>query len=119
MLGLEWRRVDLQSGLIHLEAEHTKTSKRKAIPINENARSAIMCRLRYRSDHCPDSKWVFNNSEGERINSVTRSFKTACRNAKINNFRIHDMRHTCAAWLVSDGVGMPEVRDCSVMQQSL
>ena len=21
------------------------------------------------------------------------------------------MRHTCAAWLVSDGVGMPEVRD--------
>ncbi len=27
------------------------------------------------------------------------------------NFRIHDLRHTCAAWLVSAGVPLSEVRD--------
>jgi integrase len=25
--------------------------------------------------------------------------------------RVHDLRHTCAAWLVSAGVPLPEVRD--------
>jgi hypothetical protein len=29
----------------------------------------------------------------------------------IEGFRIHDLRHTCAAWLVSAGVPLPEVRD--------
>ena len=27
------------------------------------------------------------------------------------DFRIHDLRHTCAAWLVSAGGALPEVRD--------
>ena len=43
--------------------------------------------------------------------SVKRSFTTACRQANIENFRIHDMRHTCAAWLVTAGISLPEVRD--------
>ncbi len=29
----------------------------------------------------------------------------------IADFRIHDLRHTCAAWLVSAGVPLTEVRD--------
>ena len=36
---------------------------------------------------------------------------TACRRAGIKDFRIHDLRHTCAAWLVSMGVPLTEVRD--------
>ncbi|MEW6037759.1 MAG: tyrosine-type recombinase/integrase [Pseudomonadota bacterium] len=29
----------------------------------------------------------------------------------MSDFRIHDLRHTCAAWLVSAGVALAEVRD--------
>ncbi len=29
----------------------------------------------------------------------------------IADFRIHDLRHTCAAWLVSAGAPLSEVRD--------
>ena len=43
--------------------------------------------------------------------SVRRSYATACRRAEIANFHIHDLRHTCAAWLVSNGVTLAEIRD--------
>jgi integrase len=111
MLGLEWRRVDLQAGLIHLEAAHTKAGKRRAVPINAVAREAVMDRKRFRAQHCPASPWVFCDKEGGRVQSVKRSFATACRKAGIEDFRIHDLRHTCAAWLVSAGVPLTEVRD--------
>ncbi len=111
ILGLEWRRVDMGNGLIWLEAEHTKTARRRTIPLNDNARTALLSRLNWRARHCPDSPWVFCDSRGRRIASVKKSFETACRRAGIDDFRIHDLRHTCAAWLVTAGIPLAEVRD--------
>jgi integrase len=111
MLGLEWARIDFSSNLIHLGEEHTKTSKRRSVPLNEVARQALLSRANFRAEHCPDSPWVFTNQLGYRINDMKRSFGTACRRSGIDNFRIHDMRHTCAAWLVSAGAKLDEVRD--------
>ena len=111
LLGLEWDRVDLRESLIWLEASHTKIAKRRSVPLNHYAREAIINRARFRAEHCPDSKWVFANSRGERVRDVKKSFATACKRAGISNFRMHDMRHTCAAWLVSSGVSLIEVRD--------
>ena len=70
-----------------------------------------MRRARFRAQYCPASPWVFAHKDGNRIVDVKRSFKTACRGADIEDFRIHDLRHTCAAWLVSAGVALTEVRD--------
>lgn len=111
LLGLEWRRVDLQAGLIHLEADHTKAGKRRSVPMNAVAREAIMARLRFRAQHAPDSPWVFCDTGGRRIADVKHSFATARKAAGIEDFHIHDLRHTCAAWLVSAGVPLTEVRD--------
>ena len=36
---------------------------------------------------------------------------TASKRAGISDFRIHDMRYSCAAWLVLSGVSLIEVRD--------
>jgi integrase len=111
MLGLEWRRVDLHARLIHLEAEHTKTSRRRSVPLNDEAYNAILEASRFRAQHCPDSQWVFCARKGEKIGSVKKAFWRACQQAGISDFRIHDLRHTCAAWLVSAGVPLTEVRD--------
>ncbi len=111
ILGLEWRRVDLSNGLIWLEAEHTKTARRRTIPINAGAKTALLSRLNWRARHCQDSPWVFCDQTGRRIASVKKSFETACKRAGIEDFRIHDLRHTCAAWLVTAGVPLAEVRD--------
>lgn len=111
MLGLEWRRVDLHAGLLYLEGVHTKAGKRRTVPLNAIAREAIMIRTKFRAEHCPGSPWVFSNDTGEHIACIKRSFATACRKAGISDFRFHDLRHTCAAWLVQLGVPLTQVRD--------
>ena len=40
-----------------------------------------------------------------------RSFDSAVRRAGLMDFHIHDLRHTCTAWLVNAGAPMPEIRD--------
>lgn len=64
MLGLEWKRVDLEVGLIHLEAMHTKAGRRRSVPLNDTARSVFLNRARWRAENCPASPWVFCDREG-------------------------------------------------------
>jgi len=111
LLKLEWQRVDLEAELIYLEGTHTKSGRRRSIPLNREAQAALENRAQFRAQHCPDSRWVFCHKDGARIVSIKTSFTTARRNAGIEDFRIHDLRHTCAAWLVSAGVPLTEVRD--------
>ncbi|EIC19495.1 tyrosine-type recombinase/integrase [Thiorhodovibrio frisius] len=111
MLGLEWSRVDLEKRQILLEGSHTKTAKRRSVPLNKVAFQAILNRQAFCLEHCPESPWVFCNSQGERICSVKKSFASACRRAGITNFRIHDLRHTCATWLTTARVATAEIRD--------
>ena len=79
--------------------------------MNQTSQRVLDQRLAWRNQHCPDSPWVFCRRDGSRIAAVKRSFATATRRTGIKDFRIHDLRHTCAAWLVSAGVALPEVRD--------
>lgn len=113
MLELEWRRVDLRENLVYLEAHNhnQKNGKHGSVPLNTEARTAILSRARFRAEHCPSSPWVFCDEEGNRIKAVKRSFGTACKRAGIENFHIHDLRHTCATWLVQSGVSIREVAE--------
>lgn len=111
LLGLDWRRIDLKAGLIHLDSGHTKTGKRRAVPVNDEARAALLSRLRFRAEHCSASPWVFCDKDGSRLANVRKGFESACRRGGIEDFHIHDLRHTCAAWLVSEGAQLAAVRD--------
>jgi len=111
LLGLEWSRVDFDERVIRLEGTHTKTGTRRAVPINAEALRALQSRLAFQVKHCPRSQWVFAHATGERIGDIKHGFKTACERSGIVDFRIHDLRHTCAAWLVQAGAALAEVRD--------
>lgn len=111
MLKLEWHRVNMDARRIHLEGEHTKSGKRRFIPLNESATAALRGRLAFRMEHCPRSPWVFSWPDGSRVRRLWEQFQTAKKRAGIEDFRIHDLRHTFASWLVSAGVPLTEVRD--------
>lgn len=111
LLGLEWSRVNLHDRHIRLDGNHTKSGKRRFVPLAEEARQALLNRARFRAEHCPASPWVFAHKDGSRIEAVHHGFSSLCKRAGITDFRIHDLRHTCASWLVSAGIPLREVQE--------
>ena len=104
LLGLEWSRVDLKANVLHLGSEHTKAGKVRLVPLNSDAREALINRFRFRASRCPDSPWVFCGNDGKRLGGVKSSFRRACDTAGLVGFRFHDLRHTCGSWLAQAGV---------------
>jgi integrase len=111
LLNLQWSRVDLSANLILLGEQDAKTARRRSVPLNTEARAALLNLARFRAMYCPDTPWVFAHKDGGHQAAVRSAFKIALRNAGIKDFRIHDLRHTCASWLVSAGQPLPAVRD--------
>lgn len=110
LLKLTWDCVDFAVGCIRLEGENTKNGKRRVVPLSEIARSALANREKFRTEHCPKSLWCSADKDGERVQYMQNGFESACKRAGISDFHVHDMRHTCASWLVSAGVSMPELK---------
>ena len=111
LLHLSWDRVDLRENLLFLEGKHTKSGKRRVVPLNDEARRALLNRARFRAEFCPDSSWVFAHKNGKRVQFMQNGFQAACKRAGIEDFCVHDLRHTCASWMVQQGVPLSEVRD--------
>jgi len=114
LLGLKWSDVDLSTRLLRLN--ETKAGEWQTVPINEEARQVILRRQKRRDEVCPDSPYVFFHEVkrgdvemGGRVQDLKNSFKAACKHAGIEDFRIHDLRHTFASWLVMDGVPLFDV----------
>jgi integrase len=93
--GLDWSRVDLKNGLIHLRKKDTKTKVSRLVPFLHKdvwevfeRRGGNPRRIRGR---------VFS------IKSIRSPFKTACKRLGINDLRVHDFRHTAATNMRKSG----------------
>ncbi|MBX9812900.1 MAG: site-specific integrase [Burkholderiales bacterium] len=111
LLGLRWSQVDLETNTLKLEGKDTKNGKPKRVPLNQQARAALLNRLRYREKHCPDTPWVFCRKSGERTVSIQSSWEAVLKEAELEDFHFHDLRHTCGSWLVQSGVPLADVKE--------
>lgn len=109
LFQLQWKNVDLARRFIVIQPETAKTKKRRILPLNQHAQKAL---LELESQKpTPDTLWVFSRADGNKIKPLDHRFRKAIRSAGIVDFRIHDLRHTFASWLVSEGVDLIKVRD--------
>lgn len=106
LLTLKWSDVDLTRRFFILRPENTKSNKRRSVPLNTKALEALKA---LRLDN--DSEMVFPARCGARVKSYDWLFRKAVKLAGLEDFRIHDLRHTFASWLVSEGVELVKVRD--------
>ena len=112
ILNLKWDNVDLRHGFILLEI--TKNGERREIPINRTLRGTLETLYKGTKERPRrlDIPFVFyDQKNGNAYQEVKRSFKTACRTAKILDFRFHDLRHTFASQLIMAGVDLTTVKE--------
>ncbi len=104
ILGLEWERVDFSRGVLLLE--QTKSGRRREVPMNRAVDDALS------SLPGPTSGGLcFRKTNGAAWGSIRTAFERACKAARIEKFRFHDLRHTCASWLVMRGRSLKEVQE--------
>lgn len=106
LLSLGWKDLDLERGLITVK--QTKTLRLKTIAINEPAKEAVAWLEQHRYGDCL-LMWPW----GDPIvkTTVHSAFKKACTDARITDFRLHDLRHTFASHLVMAGVDLVTVKE--------
>lgn len=104
IFNLKWHDIDWNNGFIHLLK--TKNNDKREIPLNENVRSILV-----RVKRSPDSPYVFSSFNGKAFVDIKKSFHTALKNAAIENFRFHDLRHTFASQLIMSGVDFLTVKE--------
>lgn len=103
ILNLKWSNVDLEFGFIELLK--TKSGRSRRIPISDKLRKVLEGIER-------TSEFVFINSEtGCPYTDIKHSWSSVLKEAKIDNFRFHDLRHTFCTRLADSGVPIPIIQE--------
>jgi len=105
IFNLQWSHVDLKSRLI--EVIKSKNGEKRGIPINKTLLEVL-----HGLPRRIDSPYVFPpGKKGKKLTDVKKSFWTAMREAEIEDFCFHDLRHTFASHLVMAGVPLLTVAE--------
>lgn len=111
LLKLRWKQVEFGARRILIEGAISKTGRRRMIPLNDGAFAVMRALEAFRDIHCPNSPWVFCYKDGRRVVRIDKPFWNALARAGIEDFRIHDLRHTFASWLVTEDVSLYHVKE--------
>ena len=101
IVGLTWDRVDLKRGFITLRALDTKAKTARQVPMTPDVRKTLQGLAKVRRSL--KTRHVFTYA-GRPLQRLTRSFKTALKDAGIKDFRFHDLRHCASTNLRRAGV---------------
>lgn len=126
LLGLEWNDINFKQNKIKINkqiyrgvVQHTKTGKERTIDIPEVLADILKNHIKKRN---VVSRLVFHNSEGKPIhpyNMEERYFHPLIKKCnllldaenQIEKLRFHDLRHTYATYLLSNGIPVKYVQE--------
>ncbi len=102
ILQLRWRDIDLQRGLATVH--HTKNGERRSLSLQGLALQVLRDLLPLRR---LVGDYVFCGRRG-KTDFPRRAWLAALAEAKVEDFRFHDLRHTCASYLAMSGATLIE-----------
>ena len=96
---MKWDEIDMDAKIWRIPK--TKTGKNQTVAL---ADSAVSLLKDIQSDN-PDEIYVFpsETSESGHIVDVKRAWRTLKKKANLKNFRLHDLRHTLATYMIAQG----------------
>jgi integrase len=105
VLKLEWSQVDLDRRVVWFHGDQMKNQLDHHVSLNDTAYEVL---IRQRGKH---KERVFTFRGKPIVNANTRAWRNALKNAGIENFRWHDLRHCWASWLVQNGTPLYVVQE--------
>jgi integrase len=106
ILGLNWKDVDLNRGIITLH--ETKNGERRVLPLAGHALELMKQHAKIRHVGCD---FVFPGKNFKAPIDLRTPFETVLKRAEITDFRWHDLRHSCASYLAMNGASLAEIAE--------
>jgi integrase len=120
ILSLKWSQI--KGGFIYLT--RTKTDESRQVPVSDELKKLfddVRRKQGGKSDYVFRYERPSKKEEGHKvvklvvdnnpILDVKHSFTSAVKKAGIEDFRFHDLRHTCASHLVMNGASLKDVQE--------
>jgi integrase len=102
VLTAEWSMFDLQQALWTKPSSHTKEKQIEHIPLSVQALE-LLTKMKEQSD---GTSFLFPGLNGKPRTTLRVAWSQICKAAGLANVRVHDLRHSYASYLVSEGVSL-------------
>jgi integrase len=106
LFNLEWPVIDFANAIVTIKGENAKSGEDRHIPLNDEALATL---TQWRAQTA--GALVFPGPTGAAITEIKTAWSKLLKDAKIEGFRWHDMRHHFASRLVMAGVDLNTVRE--------
>ena len=104
LFNLSWPDINLARRNLTVEGEGAKSGRTRHVPLNNEA-------LQVLGTWGPTTDLVFPGDEGLPMTTLKTSWLKLAKDANLNDFRFHNLRHTFASKLVQRGVDLNTVRE--------
>lgn len=106
ILNLRWPDIDMKKRQIILH--ETKNGERRTLPLTGHALELIKGHHKIPRI---DTDMLFPSQKGDKPYEIKKSWEAALKDAGIQDFRFHDLRHSAASYLAMNGATLAEIAD--------
>jgi integrase len=107
LFRLKWSDINLERKILTVAGENAKSGHTRHVPLNSEC---IALLREWRKQET--GELVFPSPlTGKKFNSVAKAWTLLRKRAELNDFRLHDLRHTFASKLVMAGVDLYTVKE--------
>jgi integrase len=108
-LAARWADLDLKAGIWTKPGSTTKQKTDHVAPLSPAAIKLLTAIWAAQAGpHRAVGEFVFpSHADGGHVTDIKKGWRSTCKAAGIEGLRVHDLRHSFASMLVSDGASLP------------